>query len=162
VLTTAVAFWQVVLAVHIAAVVITFGSTFAYPVFALVGPRIDPRAMPWFHRMQAELGNRLIGPGLGLILIAGIYLASELHQWSRFYIQWGIAAVIVLGASGGVFFTPTERKLAAAAERDIGAAGEGEVTWSEEYRALARRMAIVGTAYAVLTLITIYLMTVQA
>ena len=40
-LTLAVAFTQVVLAIHIAAIVVGFGVTFAYPLFGLVG-NLDP------------------------------------------------------------------------------------------------------------------------
>ena len=78
---TAVTFADFVLALHILAVVVAFGVTFAYPIFALVGGRMDPRAMPWFHRMQQAIGRRLINPGLAIVLIAGIYLASHLDQW---------------------------------------------------------------------------------
>jgi hypothetical protein len=162
VLVTAVAFSQIILAVHIAAVVVAFGATFAYPLFAAIGPRLDARSMPWFHRMQEEVGRRLISPALAVVLAAGIYLASDLHQWSRFYVQWGIGAVVVLGAVGGAFFSPNERKLAELARRDVEAAGGGDVDWSVEYRARARREMTVGLAYGVLVLVTIYLMTVQA
>jgi hypothetical protein len=160
-LVSAVAFWQIVLAIHIAAVVIAFGVTFAYPIFGVVGSQLDPRAMPWWHRMQVYLGTRLITPGLAVVLVAGIYLASKLHQWSFFYVQWGLGAAIVIGALGGLFFAPTERKLAEVAEQDIKAAGEGEVKWSAEYQALTRREAAVGAATSVLILLTVYFMTVQ-
>jgi hypothetical protein len=159
---SAVAFWQIVLAVHIAAVVVAFGVTFAYPLIDAFGSRMDPRAMPWFYRVRDLIGRRLISPGLALVLIAGVYLASKLHQWSAFYVQWGLAVVIVLGGLGGAFLSPNERKLAELAERDIEAAGDGEVQWSEEYLALQRRVAIVGAGYSLLVLITVYLMTVQA
>jgi hypothetical protein len=162
VVVTAVAFWQIVLAIHIAAVVVGFGATFAYPLFAAIGPRLDPHAMPWFHRMQEELGRRLISPALVVILAAGIYLASELHQWSHFYVQWGIAAVVVLGGVGGAFFSRNERRLAQLARQDVDAAGGGEVRWSAEYQVRARRETVVGYAYGLLVLVTIYLMTVQA
>jgi hypothetical protein len=162
VLVTAVAFYQIVLAVHIAAVVIAFGVTFAYPIIGAAGSRMDPRAMPWYHRMQEMLGQRLITPGLAVVLVAGIYLASKLHQWSFFYVQWGLAVAIVIGALGGLFFGPTEKKLAELAERDIKAAGDGEVTWGADYLALTRRVALVGSAINVLLLVTIYVMTVQS
>jgi hypothetical protein len=158
----AVAFWQIVLAVHIMAVVLGFGITFAYPFFGAVGARMDPRAMPWYHRMQSVIGQRLISPGLLVTLLAGIYLASKLHQWSAFYVQWGLAVAIVIGALAGMFFTPSEKKLAELAERDIDAASGGAVTWSSEYEALSKRVAVVGAAANVVILITIYLMTVQA
>ena len=159
---TAVVFWQVVLAIHIAAVMIAFGVTFAYPLFVVAGARIDPRAMPWFHRVQVVIGRRLISPGLAIVLLAGIYLASKLHQWHAFYVQWGLAVVIVLGAIEGAIIIPREGKLAELADRDIAAAGSGEVTWSPEYDSLMKRVRIAGTVMSVLILITVYLMTVQA
>jgi hypothetical protein len=106
---TAVVFWQVILALHIAAVMIAFGVTFAYPLFVVAGARIDPRAMPWFHRVQVVIGRRLISPGLAVVLLAGIYLASKLHQWHAFYVQWGLAVVVVLGAIEGAIMIPRER-----------------------------------------------------
>jgi hypothetical protein len=159
---TAVVFWQVVLAIHIAAVMIAFGVTFAYPLFVVAGARIDPRAMPWFHRVQVVIGRRLISPGLAIVLLAGIYLASKLHQWHAFYVQWGLAVVIVLGAIEGAIIIPREGKLAALAQRDIAASGAGEVSWSSDYDALMKWVRVAGTVMSVLVLITVYLMTVQA
>jgi hypothetical protein len=159
---TAVVFWQVVLAIHIAAVMIAFGVTFAYPLFVVAGARIDPRAMPWFHRVQVVIGRRLINPGLAIVLLAGIYLASKLHQWHAFYVQWGLAVVIVLGAIEGAIIIPREAKLAELAERDIGASGAGEITWSSDYDSMMKRVRVAGTVMSVLVLITVYLMTVQA
>jgi hypothetical protein len=162
VLAPAVTFSQFVLAVHIAAVVVGFGVTFAYPFFGAIGARMDPRAMPWFHRMQHLIGQRLVTPSLLVIMIAGIYLASKEHQWSDFYVQWGLAVAIVLGGLGGVFFSPNENKLAGLAERDVSAAAGGEVKWSAEYETLSRRVAAVGALSGLLILITVYLMTVHA
>jgi hypothetical protein len=155
-------FWQVVLAIHIVAVVVALGVTFSYPLIGAVAVRMDPRAMPWYHRTQELVGKWLISPGLVVVLVAGIYLASKLHQWHAFYVQWGLGVAIVIGALGGVFFAPSERKLAALAERDIKAAGDGEVTWSAEYDALNKRVAIVGGIMNLLIVITVYVMTVQS
>jgi hypothetical protein len=116
----AVSFYQVVLAVHIAAVVVAFGVTFAYPIIFAVVAKADPRALPALHRAELAVGQRLITPGLGIVVVAGIYLASKLHVWSAFYVQWGLGAAIVLGALGGMFFTPTAKRLIELAERDEG------------------------------------------
>ncbi|MDQ6804506.1 MAG: hypothetical protein M3065_05970 [Actinomycetota bacterium] len=161
-LVTAVAFPDVVLAVHIAAVVISFGVIFAYPVIYLAAARLGPQAMPFYYRMRALLGQRLISPGLALVLAAGIYLASDLHQWHQFYVQWGLAIVVVLGGLGGGFLSPRERKLAELAEREVAAAGSGAVSWSAEYRALSKRVVMVDSLMLVLVLVTVYLMTVHA
>src|ERR1700730_8939597 len=135
----AVTFYPFVLAVHIAAIVIAFGVTFAYPVMYAVGIRAEPRSMPGMHRIQDQVGKRVISPFMGLALLAGIYLAGKLHVWSDFYVQWGLGAIIVLGALGGAFFAPRERRLAELAERDIAAAdqtshGEQSVVFSAEYK----------------------------
>jgi hypothetical protein len=159
VLVTAVAFWQVILAIHIAAVVIAFGVVFAYPVFVVVGTRIDRTAIPWFHRMQQQIGRRIVNPGLLVVLVAGIYLASELHFWHYFFVQWGVAVAIVMGALEGGFMVRQEGRLAELAERDLAA---GREEWSDEYQVLARRVGAVGLLLNVLVLVTIYLMSVQA
>jgi hypothetical protein len=150
---TAVAFPDVVLAVHIAAVIITFGVTFSYPVIYLAAAQLGPQAMPTYYRMRALLGQRLISPGLVLVFIAGIYLASDLHQWKHFYVQWGVAVVVIIGGIGGAFYAPREKKLAVLAERDIDGA---------EYKALSKRVLQVDVLLLVLILATVYLMTVHA
>jgi hypothetical protein len=157
----AVSFYTFALAVHIAAVVIAFGVTFAYPVMYSVGQRLEPRSMPGFHRIQDAVGKRVISPFLGLALLAGIYLASKLHVWSDFYVQWGLAVIILLGALGGAFFAPRERRLAELAERDVAAAGDGEVVFSAEYAALRKQLFSVNLLANVLILLTIYFMTAQ-
>jgi hypothetical protein len=162
VLVTAVALWQVILAIHIAAVVVAFGVTFAYPLFAIAGARLDPRAMPWFHRMQQRIGRRLVSPGLGLVLVSGIYLAAKLHQWSKFYVQWGVAVVLVLGALQDGFVVRRQGRLAELAERDMAAAGDGPVTWSPEYETLRGQVGTAEGIISLLVLVTIYLMTVQS
>lgn len=152
------AFHDYVLAVHILAVVIAFGVTFSYPLFFVVGMRLDPRAMPWFHRMQQNISRRIVSPGLGLILIAGIILASDEHQWKHFYVQWGIAAVIVIGALVGAVMARGEGQLADLAQRDVVAAGDGQVGWVAEYQALSRRLGMVGLLLYALVVLTVFFM----
>jgi hypothetical protein len=62
------------------------------------------------------VGRRLINPALLIVLLAGVYLASNLHQWSATYVQWGLAAVVVLGGLEGGLMIPCEG-LADLAER---------------------------------------------
>ena len=162
----AVTFYTFVLAVHIAAIVIAFGVTFAYPVMYAVGIRNESRSMPGFHRVQDSVGKFVISPFLGLALLAGIYLASKLHVWSDFYVQWGLVVIVLIGALGGVFFSPRERRLAELAERDIAAAdqtapGEPNVVFGAEYKALRQQVLSVGLLANVLILLTIYFMTAQ-
>jgi hypothetical protein len=155
---TAITFQDSVLAVHIMAVVVAFGVTFAYPLIFAAVEKADRRALPAIHRAELLVGQRLIQPGLGVVVIAGIYLASKEHQWSTFYVQWGLAAAIVLGALGGMFFAPTERKLIELSERDVKAAGDGEVAMSAEYTAATKRLATVGSLGSLLVLVTVFFM----
>jgi hypothetical protein len=156
----AVTLYQVVLAVHIMAVVVAFGVTFAYPVIFAVAQK-RPRSMPDFYRAEKAVGQRVILPGLLIVMLAGIYLASKGHYWKEFWVQWPLGVAILLGGLGGMFFGPTEAKLIEIADRDVAAAGDGEVTFSAEYDVLARRVQIVGGLSSLLVLVTIYIMTVK-
>jgi hypothetical protein len=159
----AVTFYTFALAVHIAAIVIAFGVTFAYPVMYAVGIRSEPRSMPGVHRIQDSVGKFVISPFLGLALLAGIYLASKLHTWSDFYVQWGLGVIVLLGALGGAYFAPRERRLAELAERDVAAsdpAGDS-FAFSAEYKALRKQVFSVNLTANVLVLLTIYFMTAQ-
>jgi hypothetical protein len=166
----AASFYEVVLAVHIMAVVIAFGVTFAYPIMFAVAAKHGPRSLPLVHRIEYSIERMLINPGLALVLIAGIYLASKGHYWSDFFVQWGLAAVVVIGALIGSVMIPTAKRAELTAARDLaaidaGAAGpvgapgaEPTVEMSEEYRALVRRLSTVGTLLSLLVLATIAIM----
>ena len=158
VLAPAASFSDVILAIHILAVVVAFGVTFAYPIFVVWGGRQDPRAMPWLHRVQQRIGQRLISPGLGVVLLAGIYLASHEHQWSKFYVGWGLAAVVVIGAIEGGFMVKNEGRIADIAARDVAAAGDGDVVWSSEYEGLLRRLGAVGALLDLIVVVTVLFM----
>jgi hypothetical protein len=160
----AASFYEVVLAVHIMAVVIAFGVTFAYPIMFAVAAKHGPRSLPLVHRIEYTVERMLINPGLGLVLIAGIYLASKGHYWSDFFVQWGLAAVVVIGALVGAVMIPTAKRAEIAAARDLAAIDAGApgadagVEMSEEYRALVRRLSTVGTLLSLLVLATIAIM----
>lgn len=154
----AVAFYEVVIALHIIAVVVAFGATFAYPViFAVAGKY--PRSLPVVYRAIHAISQRMINPGLLAILVFGVYLASKLHLWSAFFVQWGLGVVIVIGAVEGAFLGPREKRLVEVAEADIAAAGpDGEVVQSAEHKALVKTVGGVGALMDLLVILTIYFM----
>jgi hypothetical protein len=172
----AASFYEVVLAVHIMAVVIAFGVTFAYPIMFAVAAKHDPRSLPLVHRIEYTVERMLVNPGLGVVLLAGIYLASKGEYWSDFFVQWGLAAVVVIGALIGAVMIPTAKRAETVAARDLaaiagsaaasgggagaGAAGDGEppVQLSDEYRALVRRLSMVGSLLSLIVLVTIVFM----
>jgi hypothetical protein len=72
--------------VHITAVVVAFGAVFADPVFLAVVAKapIGQRAM--FHHAQITFSKRVTGPSIGVILLAGIYLATDRDLWSETWV----------------------------------------------------------------------------
>jgi hypothetical protein len=53
---------------------------------------------------------------------------------------------------------PTAKRAEALAERDVAASGQEAIGLSEEYRALTRRLATVGSLLSLLVLVTVYFM----
>ena len=126
VLTPAAALYDYILAVHVMAVVIAFGVTFAYPIMFAVGARHGAHSLPLLHRIEYTIERYLINPGLLLVVLAGIYLASKGHHWSEFFVQWGLGAVVVIGALVGSVMIPTAKRAEQIAERDIAASASPE------------------------------------
>lgn len=157
---TAVTFYDVVLWLHITFVVLAFGPTFAYPLFLATAERTDPRSLPVIGKAIVawdRIGQILL---LG-ILIAGVYLAGRIDQFSEFYVSWGFIAVIVIGAASGAYLTPKTKKMIEIVERDIAGAGDGPVTLSSEFQALNKQVGMVGTIVGIFIILTIYVMTAQ-
>jgi hypothetical protein len=156
----AITFYDTVLALHIAAVVVAFGVTFTYPLLFALAQR-NPRHLAFAYRFEHAVTQRVLNPGLLVVLLAGIYLASKGHDWGEFWVQWGFGAVIVIGAIAGSVLAPAERKLIELADRAVAAAGDGEITFGAEHDALVRRLQVAGTAASLLVLVTIFVMTAK-
>jgi hypothetical protein len=159
-LATALRFYDIVVFVHIAAVVTAFGVTFVYPLIVPLTQRSAPDKLPWLHHLQGEIGRKIITPSAAVVLLAGLYIALsgdgpfDMKDW---WVGFGLVSVLVLLGLGGAFFAPRERRLAELAERDL-AAGE----LSEEYQALAVQVARVGAAASLLILVTVLFMVLGA
>jgi hypothetical protein len=139
---------------------VAFGVTFAYPIMFAVAARRDPRSLPLMHRVEYTIERFLINPALVVVLGAGIYLASKSHVWSEFFVQWGLAAVVVIGALVGAVMIPTAKRAEEVAARDLAGAGEAAEPGAE-YRALVRRANAVGSVLSALVLITILFMAIK-
>jgi hypothetical protein len=159
--------YEFVLAIHIMAVVVAFGVTFAYPIVYAIGARQDPRSLPLLHRVEYTVARWLVNPGLAVVVIAGIYLASDGHHWSEFFVQWGLGTAIVIGGLVGAVMMPAGKRAELLAERDLKEGGAGAdpggtapqvPAMSDEYRMLTRRLATVGTLLSLLVLATILIM----
>ena len=160
-LVPAVFFWQIVLAVHVVFVVAAFGLLIAYPFIVIATERIDPRAVPALLRVRQLLSRSLVNPGLLLVVISGVYLASDQHQWGQFYVQWGIGAALVLGGLEGALVARQTGVMAALAERDLEASSLNGGRWSDEYLAARGRADQINALLAVVVVVTVFLMIVQ-
>lgn len=153
--------YEIVLAVHIMAVVVAFGVTFAYPIMFVAASRSYPDSLPTLHRLEYMTERMLINPTLVVVLGAGIYLASDGHEWSQFFVQWGLGVVVVIGALLGAVLIPSSKRAEELAARDLAKAGAEAPRQSDEYRAIVRRLNLVGSLTSLLVLITILFMVVK-
>jgi uncharacterized membrane protein len=158
----AIFFYDVVLSLHIAAIVIAFGVTFAYPILGVYVTREHPRMLPALHAAQERIGKFLITPAATVALLAGFYMASDRDLMDRSWVIVPLIILIGLLAVGGAFFGPSERRASELSARDVAAAGpDGPVTLSPEYQAVATRVAQVGALANVLILVAIFFMTAK-
>jgi hypothetical protein len=148
-LVDAILFYDVVVALHVMAVMLAFGVIFAYPFIETYLVRHAPEAMAPLHRAQVHVSRALITPAATVALLAGIYLASDRDYFSEIWVQIPFAILIVLLGLAGAFFIPTEKRLAEAAEAGVDSAA---------YQALARRHALVGAIAAGLVLVAVFFM----
>ena len=154
----AVSFYDVILWIHVSAVVIGFGGTFAYGVLLTVAGRSDPRSMPGLLRAIQANDRSLVTIGGILVILSGIYLAADRWDFSEVFIGWGIVAVLVLlGMVHGVFI-PTERRAQQAAERDLEASGASEVEFGEDFNRANKRLSVMGGVAGVIIVLTVYMM----
>ncbi|MEO8092046.1 MAG: DUF2269 family protein [bacterium] len=156
-----VQFYDVVVWVHISAAILAFGPTFGYAFFQAIAERTDPRAVPTVMRTMSTIDRVMVTPGILVLIAAGIYLTADRWEFSDAFVGAGIVlALILLGFVHG-FFGPAERKLAELAERDIAAAGDGEVKLSDEYMVISKRTGRMGTLAGLIVILAVYLMTAK-
>jgi uncharacterized membrane protein len=155
----AVTGYEFSLFIHITAVVVGFGATFAEALMFPVAMSLSPRHLPYVHRLQLAINTWLAMPALAIVLITGIYQAADADwDFGAFWISAAMAIVVILGGLSGAYFVPSDRKLGAMVERELESAGDGEIQLSDEYTRAARMQGIVGTIAGLLVIVAIYLM----
>src|SRR5688572_28294746 len=153
----AVMFYDIVLSVHILAVVIAFGVVFSYPVLDATYKRANPNDFASLHRLHLALASKVITPAMVVVLLAGLYLALDRWSLGDPWIGATFAILFVLfGLVGGVL-TPADKRLAELAERDA-ASGAGP---SADYLAEQRKADLFGSLALLLVVVAIVLMTVK-
>src|SRR3712207_2867382 len=108
----AVTLYSVSVFLHVTAVVVGFGSTFAESVMFPVALKLSNRHLPYVHRLQLALNSWFATPALVVVLVTGVYQVIA-GPWSfgDFWISASLAIVIALGALIGAYFIPADRKL---------------------------------------------------
>ncbi len=141
--------------IHVTAVVVGFGATFAGALMFPLAARLDARHLPFAHRLSLAINRRLATPALVIVLVTGIYQAAD-GDWD-FGAPWISATfviVIVLGGLIGAYFVPTDRRLAEMAERELAEGGQ----LSADYQRQAQREGQIGALAGVLIVVAIFLM----
>jgi hypothetical protein len=156
--TLAVQFYDVIVWLHVSAVVLAFGPTFAYGIYLATAGRSHPRSIPAIIEAQNLINRTMVTIGAVVVLVTGIYLAADRWDFGYFFVTWGLVAIIVLLGLVHGFFLPHDRRALAAAKRDIGAAGAGEVEFGEEFARESGASARMGPIAGLIVILTIYVM----
>ncbi|MQA73972.1 MAG: DUF2269 family protein [Solirubrobacterales bacterium] len=159
--TLAVTFYDVVVWLHISAVVVAFGVTFGYGAYIALAARKHPRSIPAVLEAQTMINRTMVTIGGLLILVTGIYLAADRWDFADFFVGWGIIAIIVLLGLVHGFFVPNDRRALEAAKHDIEAAGDGPVTFGKRFQRASMAGARVGPIAGLIVIVTIYVMTAK-
>ena len=150
---TAFTFYDVVLSIHILAVVIAFGVVFSYPLLDATLKRAGVE-LAAVHRMHVTLATRLIQPAMTIVLLAGLYLALDRFSLGDAWISATFAILIVLFALMGAVLIPTDKRLAELAPR-------GGAAPSAEYEAASRQAALFGSIALLLVVVAVFVMTLK-
>ena len=149
--------YSIGLFIHVFAVVLAFGPTFAYGIIFSVMPKY-PRSAPVLFETIRKVDNYLVNPAMFVVLLAGIYLLADGHWDSgEAFITIGFIAIIALIGLQHGFFRPQGRKAQELAERDL-KAGD---TFSAEFEEVSRRLGTVGPIAGLIVAVTIFFMVVK-
>lgn len=108
--------YDVVLWVHITAVVIAFGALFAYPVFLAVVAKAPIAQRATLHHAQVAFSKRVTGPTIGVVLLTGIYLATDADLWSEVWVTVPFVLLFIIAGLGATLLRRGEEALVATSE----------------------------------------------
>ena len=158
----AVSSYEVSVFIHITAVVVGFGATFAEAVMFPVAMKMGPRNLPYLHRLQLTINQFFAAPALVIVIATGLYQMAEGNwEYGDFWVSATLAIVVVIGVLLLAYFIPADRRLLPMVEKEIADSGSGEVKLSEGYQRGARNEGIAGTVTGILLVVAIFLMTTK-
>jgi Predicted integral membrane protein (DUF2269) len=151
--------------IHITAVVVGFGSTFAESVMFPVAMRTSLRNLPYVHRLQLVINQFFALPALVIVVATGIYQMSEGNwDYGDFWVSGTLTIVVILALLILGFFIPTDRRLLPIIERTLADAGARELKLTDlppEYQRWGRLEGLVGSLSGILLIVAIYFMTTK-
>jgi len=140
----ALAFYDVVQAVHVMGVIAAFGVWFAWPLL--------PGGTASDHRALQRILRVVVTPAATVAFLTGVYLATDRDLWSEIWVTIPFLILVILLGLTGAYLTPRQGELAALADAGDTAA----------YQALHARVAKVVLAGAALVLVATFLMVTRA
>jgi uncharacterized membrane protein len=157
-MTATITWFGIGLFIHVLAVVLALGPTFAFGIFIAVAERNSPSSVPTVLRGILMQDRYMLTPGLIVVLLAGIYMLIDGHiSASESWVSVGFVAIVLLFGMAHGFFRPNTKKALELAERDL--AGGGAL--SDDYSAVAKKLENGGKLAGAIVAITIFFMTVQ-
>ena len=112
----AIRFYDVVLWLHITAVITAFGALFAYPLLLALNGKAPLAQRAAFHRLQIAFSRHITGPAIGVIFLAGIYLATDADLWPEPWVVASLVLLFVVAGLGATVLRRGEERLVATAE----------------------------------------------
>lgn len=158
----AVQFYDVVVFFHIVAVVIGFGPTFAYAMFAAVAARDGLRSSLTVERAVLQWNMTGTTIGMTVTLLSGLYLVAD-GPWSfsDFFVSWGFVAILALFGIVHGYFVPRGRRLIAGLEEEADAATDPKQKRSQALADIDAEVNRMGAVAGVAIILTIYVMTAK-
>ena len=147
--------YSISLWLHITAAVVGLGATFALAVGFPLALKLDARYLPFVHHLSLNVNRKLASPALLVLIVTGIYQGVDSDTMDQPWIGLTFLIALILGGMQGGYFVPTDKKLAAMAEKELAA---GATTLSEDYQRQAQREGLFGTIAGVLIIIAVFLM----
>lgn len=158
----AVSGYELSMFVHITAVVVGFGATFAESVLFPVAMKMSPRNLPYVHKLQLTINQFFAVPALLIVVATGIYQMAEGNwNYGDFWVSGTLTIMLIIAALLLGYFIPADKRLLPMVEREIADAGDGEVKLSREYLDAGRNEGIAGSITGVLLILAIFLMTTK-
>jgi uncharacterized membrane protein len=148
--------------IHITAVVVGFGATFAESVMFPVAMRMSARNLPYVHRLQLVINQFFALPALVIVVATGIYQMSEGNwDYGDFWVSGTLTIVVIIALTLIFFFIPTDRRLLPIIEKALADAGDRELQLDDlpkEYQRWGRLEGLVGSLLGILLIVAIYFM----